>query len=661
LSDCQQKFENSSQLFTENKLFCRNMITIQGLNFGFGGRELYSEVSFDIQPGERIGLIGRNGTGKSSLLRLLHGEYEAGNAVNRMRGMRTAFFNQDLLSFKSEASIVEVAVQAFAPLLALRNEYENITSELAEKHDHDTLARHADLLEQLELANAFQLEVRVEKTLRGLGFSATDMQKSFSKFSGGWRMRVMLAKCLLEAPELLMLDEPTNHLDLPAIQWLEGYLRNYEGTVLVVSHDRRFLNQVCNRILEVENQKVTAYKGNYDAYENQKAQRLELEMQQYKNQQKQLAQEMRFIERFRYKASKAKAVQARIKLLDKRDMVQLSESDNRRMNLNLRLAVQPGKIICELKNIHKAYPGIEILNQATALVERGDKIALIGPNGKGKSTLLRILYGTENIEGERIPGHNVKMAFYAQHQLEALELQNNLLEEARRMANDRTDQELRNTLGSFLFSDDDVDKKVKVLSGGEKARLAMAGIMLSEANFLLLDEPTNHLDMEAVDMLIEALEAYTGSFIAVSHDRYFLEEVANKIWYIQDGHIKVYPGNYRAFTEQYGEDFFFLPETKTTPLQAVLTNKNDYEQQKAKRKALNKLQQQLEKTASEISKHEIALKACHEKIAREEIFTDFEALQACQNEVKQHQASLEKLNLQWEQLFIEIELTEVNG
>lgn len=635
------------------------MITVQALDFGFGGQTLYEDVSFDLHPGERIGLIGRNGTGKSSLLRLLHGEYAAGAAIQKMRGLRSAFFNQDLLSYQSEAPILEVAAQAFATLLAQRTQYEELTMQLAENHSHEVLNLHASLLEQLELADAFHIEVKVEKTLRGLGFSAADMQKSFSKFSGGWRMRVMLAKCLLEAPDLLMLDEPTNHLDLPAIQWLESYLKQYEGTVVVVSHDRQFLNQVSTRILEVENKKVRSYKGNYDSYESQKAERLEQEMLTYKNQQKQLEQEMRFVERFRYKASKAKAVQARIKLLEKRDWVQLSETDNRHMQMRLKVAKQPGKIICTLKEVSKSYPDIEILRQASATIERGDKIALIGPNGKGKSTLLRILFGSEPFEGEREPGHQVSMAFYAQHQLEALQLNNTVLEEAQRLAFSRTEQELRNTLGAFLFSNEEVDKKVKVLSGGEKARVALAGIMLSEANFLLLDEPTNHLDMDAVDMLIDALQQYEGSFITVSHDRYFLEEIANKLWYIQNGEIKVYPGSYQSFTERFGEQFFFQPQEAEQPAASTQNNatpaspggKVDYEKQKEQRKAYNKLQQQLEKTEKEMAALQRTKADLLVKIGSEEIFTDFEALQQCQHELQQIEHALAQCQHQWDEVF----------
>lgn len=653
----------------EKRLLCTFMITVQGLHFGFGGQELYHDVSFDIHPGERIGLIGRNGTGKSSILRLLHGDYQGGSAIQKMRGLKTAFFNQDLLSYQSDEGILWVASQAFANLLQKRAQYESITMGLAEKHDQETLELHAHLYEELELADAFHIEVKVEKTLRGLGFSNADMQKPFSQFSGGWRMRVMLAKCLLEAPDLLMLDEPTNHLDLPAIQWLETYLKGYDGCVLIVSHDRRFLNQICLRIMEVENKSIRSYKGNYENFEEQKALRLELEMQTYKNQQKQLDQEMRFIERFRSKASKAKAVQSRVKLIEKRELITLSETDNRRINMNLRIARQPGKIIAELEQVSKAYPGIQILQNASALIERGDKIALIGPNGKGKSTLLRMVHGSEALEGEVKHGYAVSMSFYAQHQLESLRLTNTILEEAQRLSHNRTEQELRNTLGAFLFSNEEVEKKVKVLSGGEKARVALAGIMLSEANFLLFDEPTNHLDMEAVDMLIESLQQYEGSFIVVSHDRYFLEEVANKLWYIQDGEIKMYPGNYRAFVEQYGEEFFFQKDSSVTETPAkkaeAAANKGggkaEYERQKELRKQLNKLQNQLQRLEADIEKSESRKAELQKKIAQQEIFNDFDTLQACQIEIATLEKNLKSLHEQWEKLYVNIEKTEATA
>lgn len=643
------------------------MITANGLSFQFGGQILYDNVSFDLHPGERIGLIGRNGTGKSTLLRLLAGQYEAGPALQKMRGLRTSFFNQDLLSFETDDNIVDVAAQAYAELLDKRNEHDRLLELMATDHSEGVLHAYSDLHDYLTLHDAFNIENSVQRTLAGLGFKPSDMTKSYSKFSGGWRMRVMLAKCLLEAPDLLMLDEPTNHLDLPAIQWLEGYLRNYPGTVLIVSHDRRFLDQLCTRILEVELQQLRSYAGNYTQYEELKAERLEQEMKTYKNQQNQLRQEMRFVERFRSKASKAKAVQSRIKLIEKRDLIQVSETDNRHLTIRLKVLTQPGKILCELKHINKSYPDIEILHNAHALIERGDKIALIGPNGKGKSTLLRIIGGVESFEGQRIPGHNVKMSYFAQHQLESLRLENELLEETQRLAHNRTVQEVRNTLGSFLFTDDDVFKKVKVLSGGEKARVALAGMMLSDANFLLLDEPTNHLDMDSVEMLVDALEGYEGSFICVSHDRYFLEQIANKVWYIHNGQIKVYPGGYPEFVQQYGEEFFLQQQqggvekkkggNKNSPATVVTPAARPAIDKEAK-KQLQKLQRQLDDADIQLTQLKKEKAQLETEMAKPEVFTQANRLLELQKQLKRLEQQIESSNKNWEKLFEEISQIE---
>jgi ATP-binding cassette subfamily F protein 3 len=636
------------------------MITANALNFQFGGQILYENVSFDLHPGERIGLIGRNGTGKSTMLRLLAGQYEAGPALQKMRGLRTSFFNQDLLSFETDDNIVNVAAQAYAELIQKRNEHDALLEKMATDHSEAVLHAYSDLHEYLTLHDAFNIENNVQRTLAGLGFKPSDMEKSYSKFSGGWRMRVMLAKCLLEAPDLLMLDEPTNHLDLPAIQWLEGYLKNYPGTVILVSHDRRFLDQLCTRILELEMQQLRSYVGNYSQYEVLKAERLEQELKTYKNQQDKLRQEMRFIERFRSKASKAKAVQSRIKLIEKRELVNITETDNRHLSIRLKVNTQPGKILCELKHISKSYPDIEILNNANVLVERGDKIALIGPNGKGKSTLLRIIAGVESHSGERKPGHNVKMSYFAQHQLEALRLENEVLDEAQRLAHDRSVQEVRNTLGAFLFTDDDVFKKVKVLSGGEKARVALAGMMLSDANFLLLDEPTNHLDMDSVEMLVDALEGYEGSFICVSHDRFFLEQIANKIWYLQDGQIKVYPGGYPEFVQQYGEAFFLQQQQGQTEKKKAKSVAKPVANQEQKQ-ALSPLQKEMTEAESKLTEIQTQKAALEQEMALPDVYSDNQKIKQLQQKMASVEQALEKQNALWESLFEKIAQIEEIG
>jgi ATP-binding cassette subfamily F protein 3 len=344
-----------------------------------------------------------------------------------------------------------------------------------------------------------------------------------------------------------MLDEPTNHLDLPSIVWLEEYLRSYKGTVIVVSHDRFFLDKMVNKIVEVSMQKIFEYTGNYSFYLTQKSERMELQQRSYDNQQQFIKDQEKLINRFKAKASKASMAQSRVKMLDRIERIEAPEDDNREINIQFRVAQQPGRFIAEFEDVSKSYPDIEILKHAFGKIERGDKIALIGANGKGKSTLLRLMAGTDTFNGEIKKGHNVKQAFYAQHQLESLNLQNEILQELLEFGSDRSETELRTILGCFLFEGDSVFKKIKVLSGGEKARVALAKTLLTEANFLLLDEPTNHLDMRSINILIQALEGYQGSFVVVSHDRFFVSQIANKIWWIEDGQIKEYLGNYEEY------------------------------------------------------------------------------------------------------------------
>ncbi|MFN5334620.1 MAG: ATP-binding cassette domain-containing protein, partial [Bacteroidota bacterium] len=376
-----------------------------------------------------------------------------------------------------------------------------------------------------------------------------DLQRPYKEFSGGWRMRVLLAKMILQKPDLLLLDEPTNHLDLPSIEWLEKYLIHYQGAVVIVSHDRWFLDRMVNKVVEIFQQKLHIYTGNYSFYLQEKALRMELQQKAFENQQDYIQQQERFIERFKAKATKASAAQSAMKRLDKLDIIEAPTNERPNIRINFSIDKTPGKIICELKHITKKFPTISIVEAADAEIERGDKIALIGANGKGKSTILRIVAGTENFEGERKWGHNVDESFYAQHQLEALDLNATLLDEMKSCGSKKTDLELRTLLGCFLFSGDDVDKKIKVLSGGEKARIALAKTIISKANFLLLDEPTNHLDMHSVELLIEALNKYEGSYILVSHDRHFVANTANKIWEINDGKIIEFKGTYNEYLE----------------------------------------------------------------------------------------------------------------
>ncbi len=511
------------------------MIALTNIGFEFGGRFLYRNANWHIKPNERIGLIGLNGTGKSTLLRIITGEYSlTEGTMSKPRDLTIGFLNQDQLSFDSDDSILNVALTAFERALELEKEINEIIELLETDHSEETIQRLSDKQEEFEHLDGYNIHHKTEKILEGLGFTTEQLTRPFNKFSGGWRMRVLLAKMLLQEPNLLMLDEPTNHLDLPSIEWLEEYLRSYKGTVIVVSHDRFFLDKMVSKIVEVSMQKIFEYPGNYSFYLESKGERMGQQQRAYDNQQQFIKDQEKLINRFKAKASKASMAQSRVKMLDRIEKIEAPEDDNREINIQFRVGIQPGRNLAEFKNVSKNYPGVRIINDAEARIEKGDKIALIGANGKGKSTILRLLAQTDTYDGEIILGHNVRKAFYAQHQLESLSLNSEILEELQNFATDRAETELRTVLGCFLFAGDDVFKKIKVLSGGEKARVALAKTLLTEANFLLLDEPTNHLDMRSINILIQSLQKYEGSFIVVSHDRFFVSEIANKIWWIED-------------------------------------------------------------------------------------------------------------------------------
>ena len=524
------------------------MIALTDIGFEFGGRFLYRNANWHIKPNERIGLIGMNGTGKSTLLRVINGEYQLteGN-ISKPRDLTIGFLNQDQLSFETEASILQVAMSAFQRQLDLEIEIEKILKVMETDYSDEVLNKLSYLQTEFDALDGYNIHHKCEKVLEGLGFTTAQLQQPYKKFSGGWRMRVMLAKLLLQNPNLLMLDEPTNHLDLPTIEWLENYLRDYNGTVIVVSHDREFLDKMVTKIVEVSMQKINEYSGNYSYYLESKAGRMDLQQRQFDNQQQFIKQQEQFINRFKAKASKATAAQSRVKLLEKLDRIEAPEDDNAEINIDFRISLQSGKVESEIKNVSKSFPDIEILNNARGEIVRGDKIALIGANGKGKSTLLRLIAGTDTYDGEITTGHNVIEAFYAQHQLESLNVENEIIDEMRQYAVDRSETDLRTILGCFLFTNDEVFKKIKVLSGGEKARVALARTLLAEANFMLLDEPTNHLDMRSINILIQALQQYEGTFVVVSHDRFFVSQIANKIWWLENGEIKEYLGTYDEY------------------------------------------------------------------------------------------------------------------
>src|SRR5258706_9937302 len=521
---------------------------LQNVTFEFGARALIEDATWHIQPNERIGLIGYNGTGKSTLLKLLVGEYlPSKGTVERSRGTTIGYLHQDLLSFDTNESILQVALSAFERVLHVEKEIEELGHELEKTGDEKTLHEYTDKLHELETLGGYTIHHRTEEVLQGLGFANSELQRPYKEFSGGWRMRVLLAKMILQQPDLLLLDEPTNHLDLPSIEWLEKYLQHYQGSVVIVSHDKYFLNRMVTKIVEVYQQQLHIYNGNYDFYEKEKAIRIDLQKKAYENQQDYIRQNERLVERFRAKASKAAMAQSIIKKLDKLERIEDSALERPNIRINFRVDKTPGRVLVELKHISKSFGDNVIIKNTSAEIDRGDKIALIGANGKGKSTLLRIIAGVETFKGERKWGHNVEESFYAQHQLEALNLNNTILDEMRECGSQMTELELRGLLGCFLFSGDDADKKIRILSGGEKARVALAKVIISKANFLMLDEPTNHLDMHSCDLMIDVLNKYQGTYILVSHDRDFISKTANKIWEIVDHEIKEFKGGYEEW------------------------------------------------------------------------------------------------------------------
>ena len=526
------------------------------VTFEFGARVIVENATWHIHPGERIGLIGYNGTGKSTMLKLFVGEYMPSvGTVEKSRDTTIGYLHQDLLSFDTNDSILEVAMGAFEKVKQLEKEIETLghelenSSGLSDEKQETLLLQYTDKLHDLEVLGGYTIHHRTEEVLQGLGFPNADLGRPYKEFSGGWRMRVLLAKMILQQPDVLLLDEPTNHLDLPSIEWLEKYLQHYQGSVVIVSHDKFFLDRMVTKIVELYQQQLHIYSGNYSFYEQEKEIRVELQQKSYENQQDYIRQQERFIERFRAKASKAAAAQSAMKRLDKIERVEQVEIERPNLRINFQVEKQPGKVLVNLKHVTKKYGNITIVENGEAEIERGDKIALIGANGKGKSTLLRIIAGVEGFEGERNWGHNVQESFYAQHQLEALDLNNDILDEMMGSRSGKTELELRSLLGCFLFSGDDVEKKIKILSGGEKARVALAKVIVSKANFLMLDEPTNHLDIHSVELLADALNKYEGSIIMVSHDRFFISKTANKIWEIVDHEIKEFKGGYTEYVE----------------------------------------------------------------------------------------------------------------
>ncbi|MDG5766008.1 ABC-F family ATP-binding cassette domain-containing protein [Balneolales bacterium ANBcel1] len=513
------------------------------------------------QKGDRIGLVGPNGAGKTTLLRIMTGKLEPEEGMCEWpSSTRIGYLQQESLEVSREQTVRQMVMEAFAESNRLEKEIEELSARIAELDSFEgeeytrLLTRLESLQDQYRITDGGKREAKVEEALTGLGFAPAELDDPLHTFSGGWQMRALLAKLLLEAPDILLLDEPTNHLDIDSIDWLERYLPGYPGAIWIVSHDRMFLNRMVTHIAALQLRKIALYKGNYDDYERQYEQQKLLQQQAYENQQKELEQAERYINRFRAKATKARQVQSKIKQLDKMERVEAPEEETATIDFRFPDPPRCGITVMAIRNLDKTYdpegqkPVPVFTERQDIEIERGDKIALIGANGAGKSTLARIINGNEPFGGERVPGHNVIMTFFAQHLADVLASERTVLEEMEASARSQEARtRIRGILGAFLFSGDDVFKRVGVLSGGERSRLALAKSLLEPANLLILDEPTNHLDMRSKQVLLRALDQYQGTVVAVSHDRYFLDGFANKVWRVGGGRVFEYPGDFSYY------------------------------------------------------------------------------------------------------------------
>jgi len=532
------------------------MIQINGLSLQYGDKHIFRDVSARLNDGDRVGLVGVNGTGKSTLLKIMTGEIEIDfGVISRSKRATIGYLPQEIQGIDAGRGLYEEAQEAYAGLLAIDKELEKINRELGAADPQspgfaDLLRQQGELQQRLDDSDFFQMEAKIVKVLTGLGFGEHDFAKPCGEFSGGWQMRIMLAKLLLQRPAFLFLDEPTNHLDIESLTWLEDFLQSYKGAFVIISHDRAFLDNLTTVTWELSLGRLTVYKGNYSAYVKEKAVRMEVRRAAYDNQQAKIQQTMRFVTRFRAKSTKAKQVQSRLKQLAKMERIEL-EQNEQAIGFRFPPALPGGRLAVAAEGLAKAYDGREVLKDISFEVNRGDKVAVVGVNGAGKSTLARLLAGRIAPDAGSVrQGHNVKISYFGQHQAQELSPGLTVLRTMELAACDHTVTGIRSLLGAFLFRGDEVDKKVMVLSGGEKSRLALAKMIATPANLLIMDEPTNHLDMMSQEVLQEALRQYDGSVVVVSHNRYFLDAFVNKVLEIKDGGATMYEGNLAYYLEK---------------------------------------------------------------------------------------------------------------
>ncbi|UNZ00195.1 ABC-F family ATP-binding cassette domain-containing protein [Zhouia spongiae] len=633
------------------------MLNVHNLSVSFSGEVLFDEVSFRLNPGDRVGLIGKNGAGKSTMLKLLSKEYEADTGVIATdKEVQIGFLKQDI-DFVKGRTVLEEAYQAFEEIKGLELKIDKINHLLATRTDYESEEYHQlmvdlnDVTHRYEVLGGYNYQGNTEKVLQGLGFRREDFNKLTDSFSGGWRMRIELAKLLLQDNDVLLLDEPTNHLDIESIIWLEQFLNTYSGAVVIVSHDKMFLDNVTNRTIEISLGKIYDYNKPYSKYLELRAEMREQQMNAQKNQEKQIQQTEKLIEKFRAKASKASMAQSLIKKLDRIDRIEVDDEDNAVMNVRFPVSVQPGKVVLEAEGASKNYGEKEVLKNVDLLVERGSKTAFVGQNGQGKTTLAKMIVGETDYTGTLKLGHNVQLGYFAQNQADYLDGEKTVLDTMLDAATDGNRVKVRDMLGSFLFRGDEVDKKVKVLSGGERNRLALCKMLLHPFNVLVMDEPTNHLDIKSKNVLKGALQNFEGTLILVSHDRDFLQGLTNKVYEFRDRKIKEYLGDINFYLEQRKvEDFREIEKReKVKEEKEVSTGAVSYEDQKklkTLKNRLSKVESQIDELEKQIREADIKLAEHYDQLSEDTSFFE---------EYSKMKKSLEELVNEWERIVEEVE------
>ncbi|MBR5201271.1 MAG: ABC-F family ATP-binding cassette domain-containing protein [Alistipes sp.] len=644
------------------------MISLDNLTISYGGWTLFDGISFMINPKDRIGLVGKNGAGKTTLLRVITGEQQPTEGAVTINGECTIGYLPQQMRVADTTSLVAETAKAFEEVLRIEANIERLTAEIASRTDYES-EEYAELIHRLNEANdryhilgGDTRDADIERTLLGLGFKRTDFERPTREFSGGWRMRIELAKLLLRRPSIFLLDEPTNHLDIESIQWLEEYLKNYNGAVLLISHDRAFLDNVTTRTVEISLGKAYDYKVPYSKYVVLRQERRAQQMAAYENQQRLIEKTEEFIEKFRYKPTKSNQVQSRIKQLEKLDRIEVDEEDLSRLNIKFPPAPRTGQIVAEVREVGKAFGEKRIFSGAEFTIERGQKIALVGRNGEGKTTFARMLIGElEPTEGDIKLGANVNIGYYAQNQDDLMDGEFTVFDTLDRVAVGDIRTRLRDILGAFLFRGEDIEKKVKVLSGGERSRLAMARLMLEPYNLLILDEPTNHMDMRSKDILKDALQKYDGTVVVVSHDREFLDGLVDRIYEFRDGGVREYLGDIWYFLEKRKLESLQEIERKDKPAVTEKSStesnagKLSYEQKKEQEKLLRKLRKAVESVEEELAKVETEIAAFDKRFAEA---TEYNADDYAKYDALKQR--YDQLMHEWEKASYELEITEQN-